>query len=67
MFKNDVKCFDADTCYPLAFGVPALLMFIATIILVAGKPLYLIKPPEENMIVQGPILLLNSFCCTSRP
>ena len=29
VFTGDVKCFDGD-CYPLAFGVPAILMVIAT-------------------------------------
>lgn len=27
--RNSVKCFGHDTCYPVAFGVPAALMLIA--------------------------------------
>ena len=26
ILREDVKCFGSDSCYPLAFGVPALLM-----------------------------------------
>lgn len=30
ILRLDVHCLGADSCYPLAFGVPALLMIIAT-------------------------------------
>lgn len=29
IFREDVKCFGNDSCYPLAFGVPAILMIVA--------------------------------------
>lgn len=29
ILRSDVHCFDQNDCYPLAFGVPAILMFIA--------------------------------------
>jgi solute carrier family 15 oligopeptide transporter 1 len=29
ILREDVQCFGDDTCYPLAFGVPALLMIVA--------------------------------------
>jgi solute carrier family 15 oligopeptide transporter 1 len=29
ILRQDVKCFDQNTCYPLAFGVPAVLMIVA--------------------------------------
>ncbi len=52
--RQDVTCFDSDdhTCYSLAFGVPAALMLIATLILIAGKPLYVFKPPQGNILTQ---------------
>jgi len=28
-FRKDVQCFGQDTCFPLAFGVPAILMILA--------------------------------------
>jgi hypothetical protein len=29
VFRRDVHCFGVDSCYPLAFGVPALIMVLA--------------------------------------
>ena len=52
IFREDVKCFGDDTCYSLAFGVPAALMGIATILLVLGKKLYVMKPPEGNIMTK---------------
>ncbi len=50
LFRQDVKCFGDDTCYSLAFGVPALLMLVATVILVMGKSMYVMKPPQGNIL-----------------
>ena len=49
-YLKDVECFGDDTCYSLAFGVPAILMFVATIIIIVGKPLYKMVPPQGNML-----------------
>jgi dipeptide/tripeptide permease len=32
--RADVKCFGMEECFPLAFGLPAILMLTATIIFV---------------------------------
>ncbi len=29
ILREDVHCFNKDSCYPLAFGVPAILMIVA--------------------------------------
>lgn len=52
--RQDVSCFDSEdhTCYALAFGVPAILMLAATVILVLGKPMYRMKPPQGNVLSQ---------------
>uniref|UniRef100_A0A0P4ZTU7 Oligopeptide transporter 1 n=2 Tax=Daphnia magna TaxID=35525 RepID=A0A0P4ZTU7_9CRUS len=50
ILREDVHCFGDDTCYPLAFGVPAILMIVSIVIFVAGKPLYTIKKPEGNIM-----------------
>ncbi|KZS03056.1 Peptide transporter family 1 [Daphnia magna] len=50
ILREDVNCFGDETCYPLAFGVPAILMIVAVIIFIAGKPLYTIKKPEGNIM-----------------
>lgn len=39
-----------DSCFPLAFGIPAVLMIIATLIFVSGYFLYIIIPPSGNII-----------------
>ncbi|XP_060069395.1 solute carrier family 15 member 1-like [Ylistrum balloti] len=49
VLRADVQCFGGE-CYPLAFGVPAILMFIATIIFIAGKSQYKITPPAGNLV-----------------
>jgi len=50
ILREDVECFGDDTCYSLAFGVPAILMFVATLIIIMGKPLYKMVPPQGNML-----------------
>ncbi|EDW82859.2 uncharacterized protein Dwil_GK10225 [Drosophila willistoni] len=51
ILREDISCFDDINCYPLAFGVPAILMIVSVIIFVLGRPLYKIKPPAGNMVV----------------
>jgi len=50
--REEVECFGDDTCYSLAFGIPAILMAIATVIIIVGRPLYVMKPPQGNIIIQ---------------
>ncbi|XP_063872254.1 solute carrier family 15 member 1-like isoform X2 [Scylla paramamosain] len=51
ILRDDVQCF-GDDCYSLAFGVPAILMFIALLILVLGyvARLYKIVPPQGTIL-----------------
>ncbi|XP_062569740.1 solute carrier family 15 member 1-like isoform X2 [Saccostrea cucullata] len=49
ILRADVKCF-GNECYPLAFGIPAALMILATIIFIAGSSLYKKVPPSGNLI-----------------
>ncbi|GBM37464.1 Solute carrier family 15 member 2 [Araneus ventricosus] len=49
--RGDIKCFGQDTCFSLAFFVPAVLFVIALILLIIGKPLYIIKPAEGSVFV----------------
>ncbi|XP_061482552.1 solute carrier family 15 member 1 isoform X2 [Rhineura floridana] len=39
-------------CYPLAFGVPAILMAVALIVFVAGSIMYKKVEPQGNIMVQ---------------
>ncbi|CAL1279374.1 unnamed protein product [Larinioides sclopetarius] len=49
--REDVRCFGRDTCFSLAFFVPAVLFVTALILFIAGKPLYIIKPAEGSVFV----------------
>lgn len=48
---GDVQCFGRD-CYPLAFGVPAILMVVSLVLFVSGSSLYKKVPPEGNVVVE---------------
>ncbi|XP_068602845.1 solute carrier family 15 member 1 [Brachionichthys hirsutus] len=37
-------------CYPLAFGVPAVLMVVALVVFVAGSPMYYRAEPQGNIM-----------------
>jgi len=50
--REDVECFGDDTCYSLAFGIPAILMLVATVIIIIGKPMYTMKPPQGNILMK---------------
>eukprot|EP00794_Sanderia_malayensis_P017454 gene17454-19200_t len=51
IFRSDVQCFGYG-CYPLAFGIPAVLMIVSIFIFVMGTPLYKRNPPEGNVVVK---------------
>lgn len=40
ILRKDVHCFGRQSCFPIAFGLPALLMLIALLIFICGKSLY---------------------------
>jgi len=46
ILREDVHCFGVEDCFPLAFGVPAILMIIAIFVFVGGKFLYKIMPNQ---------------------
>jgi len=50
--REDVECFGEDTCYSLAFGVPAILMAVATVFIVVGKPLYRMNAPQGSILAR---------------
>uniref|UniRef100_A0A2H8TY08 Peptide transporter family 1 n=1 Tax=Melanaphis sacchari TaxID=742174 RepID=A0A2H8TY08_9HEMI len=50
--RQSVHCFGKDTCFPLAFGVPAILMLTAIAIFLCGKNMYVKKIPEHNVIAR---------------
>ncbi|CAG0912208.1 unnamed protein product [Notodromas monacha] len=52
ILREDVHCFGEQSCYSLAFGVPAVLMVVALVLFVLGKSMYTIREPEGNMVVE---------------
>ncbi|MFH4976393.1 hypothetical protein AB6A40_003102 [Gnathostoma spinigerum] len=48
ILRGRVKCFGSEYCFPLAFGVPGVLMLIAFIFFIAGWKYYKISPPPRG-------------------
>ena len=48
--RSGVQCLGQDYCYPLAFGVPAILMFVAVTIFFIGRVfrMYKINMPDRT-------------------
>ncbi|KAF8786289.1 Solute carrier family 15 member 2 like protein [Argiope bruennichi] len=51
VLRGDVRCFGQDSCFPLAFFIPAVLFLVALALFIIGKPLYVIKPPEGSVYI----------------
>lgn len=49
ILRADVHCF-GENCYPLAFGIPAILMICSAAIFFAGSRMYKKIPPTGNLI-----------------
>lgn len=62
ILRNDVKCFGTDNCYPLAFGLPAVLMLIASFAFLLGKPSYVHVATNENMFMKVCACILVRLC-----
>ena len=48
--RSNVSCLGEDFCYPLAFGVPAALMFVALVFFLLGRlfNMYKINMPDRS-------------------
>ncbi|GMS95416.1 hypothetical protein PENTCL1PPCAC_17591 [Pristionchus entomophagus] len=49
---RSIHCLGQDSCFPLAFGIPAILMLIATGLFMVGSFWYKRLPPTENVILR---------------
>ncbi|KAI6195904.1 hypothetical protein M3Y94_01044100 [Aphelenchoides besseyi] len=47
-----MSCFGQDSCYPLAMGVPAVLMLVATLIYASGWGIYRKSYPRTNVFME---------------
>lgn len=52
-YLREVECMGQNSCYSLAFGVPAALMLSAIICFFCGKNKYTVTKPETNVIVES--------------
>ena len=52
ILRQDVHCFGQDSCYPLAFGLPAALMLVATLVFVGGTSFYRRVETRGNAVLQ---------------
>ncbi|KAF5306062.1 hypothetical protein FQA39_LY09040 [Lamprigera yunnana] len=52
ILRKNITCFGEDTCYPLGFGFPAVLMLLALLLFMLGKPFYRLRTPKENIILK---------------
>ena len=51
---RELPCLGNDTCYPLAFGTPAMLFVVAIIVFVLGTPMYKrSKVTGESVLMKG--------------
>uniref|UniRef100_A0A0K0EZC0 Oligopeptide transporter 1 n=1 Tax=Strongyloides venezuelensis TaxID=75913 RepID=A0A0K0EZC0_STRVS len=51
IIRSRVKCFGSETCFPLAFGVPGILMLFAFLFFISGWKYYKKPaPPKGNVI-----------------
>ena len=50
--RVDIHCFGDDSCYPLAFGIPTVVLLIGTIILAIGKNYYIKQPPSGSIVAK---------------
>lgn len=66
VIRSDVHCFGAQDCYPLAFGLPAVLIVISIAIFLAGKRTYKILAPKGNMFLRVCYCIGVSFSPSNR-
>lgn len=52
ILREDVKCLGSDSCYPLAFGFPAIAMIFGLFVLFLTRNGFVRKPTGENMLVK---------------
>ncbi|EEB16571.1 Oligopeptide transporter, putative [Pediculus humanus corporis] len=66
ILRKAITCFGDDTCYSLGFGFPAALMIISLGLFIAGKPLYRIKFPKQNIMVRFTTCMMYAICTKIR-
>ncbi|XP_056315610.1 solute carrier family 15 member 1-like [Danio aesculapii] len=50
--SQECGIYTKQSCFPLAFGVPAALMVVALIVFVIGHKMYIMESPKGNILLQ---------------
>lgn len=58
---RSMSCFGMNECYVAGFGLPAILMILSIFIFVSGYSMYVIVPPQGNMVVKVAKCITVSF------
>ncbi|KAI6173174.1 hypothetical protein M3Y98_01053900 [Aphelenchoides besseyi] len=51
MLRGHLQCFGSDYCFPLAFGVPSILLLVAVAIFILGYKYYRIRDADKDNII----------------
>jgi dipeptide/tripeptide permease len=52
IFREDIKCFNNDDCYLLAFGVTSILLTVTLITMLSGKKFFVCNDPFGNVFAK---------------
>jgi len=52
ILRQDVKCFGSNDCYPIAFGMTLVTMFLGFLMTFAGKRYYVHRQVTENIFMK---------------
>lgn len=50
ILRGRVSCLGSQYCFPLAFGVPGVLMVMALLLFLCGWKIYRVQPPSQENI-----------------
>nr|AET36827.1 slc15A1 protein [Ctenopharyngodon idella] len=50
--SQECGIYSKQSCFPLAFGVPAALMVVALVVFIAGHSMYIMESPKGNILLR---------------
>ena len=59
--REDIHCFEEESCYSMAFGMAMTVLTVAIIAFALGKNFYITKAPEGSIVVQATGSIFVSF------
>jgi solute carrier family 15 oligopeptide transporter 1 len=52
ILRTDVKCLGSNDCFPLAFGIPTVFMFLSVVVFLMGNLFYKKSVVRENAFLK---------------